>query len=75
MKRFDMPFEKQAIFALFFLSTAIITNQVQAQLAAGKSKFLGNIVASSVPSNFSTYWNQVTPESRANGDRWKAQEM
>jgi endo-1,4-beta-xylanase len=36
-------------------------------LASGQSKFLGNIIASSVPSNWDTYWNQVTPE---NGGKW-----
>jgi endo-1,4-beta-xylanase len=34
---------------------------------SNSSKFLGNIIASSVPSNFSTYWNQVTPE---NATKW-----
>ncbi|HYC70707.1 MAG TPA: endo-1,4-beta-xylanase [Opitutaceae bacterium] len=38
-----------------------------AQLAAGKEKFLGNIVANSVPANFGAYWNQVTPE---NSSKW-----
>jgi endo-1,4-beta-xylanase len=45
----------------FFLKPA----NVDAGLA--KTKFLGNIIASSVPSNFATYWNQVTPE---NGGKW-----
>nr|BAF57474.1 putative glycosyl hydrolase family10 [uncultured symbiotic protist of Cryptocercus punctulatus] len=36
-------------------------------LASGKSKWLGNIIASSVPSNWGTYWNQVSPE---NGGKW-----
>ena len=30
-------------------------------------KFLGNIIASNIPSNFSQYWNQVTPE---NSTKW-----
>jgi endo-1,4-beta-xylanase len=34
---------------------------------SNSTKFLGNIIASSVPSNFSTYWNQVTPE---NSTKW-----
>jgi endo-1,4-beta-xylanase len=38
-----------------------------AQIAAGKTKFLGNINAGYVPSNFSIYWNQVTPE---NAGKW-----
>jgi endo-1,4-beta-xylanase len=39
----------------------------QAQMAVGKPKFLGNIIAGSVPSNFNAYWNQVTPE---NAGKW-----
>jgi endo-1,4-beta-xylanase len=38
-----------------------------AQLAAGKDKFLGNIVPNAVPANFNTYWNQITPE---NSSKW-----
>jgi len=38
-----------------------------AQIAAGKSKFLGNITGNSVPANFGTLWNQVTPE---NATKW-----
>lgn len=38
-----------------------------AQLAAGKTKFLGNVVRSNVPESFSTYWNQITPE---NSGKW-----
>ncbi len=37
-----------------------------AGLASG-SKFLGNVIASGIPSNWSTYWNQVTPE---NATKW-----
>jgi endo-1,4-beta-xylanase len=40
---------------------------LSAQLAEGQNKFLGNIIAGSVPSSFSTYWNQVTPE---NSGKW-----
>jgi endo-1,4-beta-xylanase len=38
-----------------------------AQIAEDKCKFLGNVIASSVPSNFGTFWNQVTPE---NAGKW-----
>lgn len=38
-----------------------------AQIAVGKTKFLGNIIAGNAPSNFSTYWNQVSPE---NSGKW-----
>ncbi|MDP4180294.1 MAG: endo-1,4-beta-xylanase, partial [Bacillota bacterium] len=37
-----------------------------AAMAKG-SKWVGNIIAGSVPANFGTYWNQVTPE---NGTKW-----
>jgi endo-1,4-beta-xylanase len=40
---------------------------VHAQLANGKCRYLGNIISSYTPSDFSTYWNQVTPE---NAGKW-----
>lgn len=45
--------------------------QMNAQIAKDKCKFLGNIIASSVPSNFDTYWNQITPE---NSGKWGSAE-
>jgi endo-1,4-beta-xylanase len=48
--------------AVFILAMATQTN---AGLAT--TKFLGNIISTSVPSNFSNYWDQVTPE---NGGKW-----
>jgi endo-1,4-beta-xylanase len=36
-------------------------------LAEDKCKFLGNIIAGSTPPDFTTYWNQVTPE---NAGKW-----
>ena len=42
-----------------------------AQLASGQTKFLGNVINSSVPANFSQFWNQVTPE---NAGKWGAVE-
>jgi endo-1,4-beta-xylanase len=38
-----------------------------AQIANGKCKFLGNVIAASTPVDFNTYWNQVTPE---NAGKW-----
>jgi endo-1,4-beta-xylanase len=35
--------------------------------AGAQTKFLGNVTGNSVPANFSTYWNQVTPE---NATKW-----
>nr|BAF57471.1 putative glycosyl hydrolase family10 [uncultured symbiotic protist of Cryptocercus punctulatus] len=46
---------------------ALIVLSFSAPIAQGKSKFLGNVIGSSVPSNFGNYWNQVTPE---NGGKW-----
>jgi len=36
-------------------------------LAEGHDKFLGNVIGSSIPANFNSYWNQVTPE---NSGKW-----
>lgn len=44
---------------------------VSAQMASGKEKFLGNIVADDVPADFGTYWNQITPE---NSTKWESVE-
>ncbi|MBL4828039.1 MAG: endo-1,4-beta-xylanase [Spongiibacteraceae bacterium] len=66
--RKSVPFDRLGLLALslvffqFFLSS----NSV-AQLAQGEDKYLGNIIASSIPANFSTYWNQITPE---NAGKW-----
>jgi endo-1,4-beta-xylanase len=49
---------------VFLLSQVSVT---QAQLADEKCKFLGNIIAGSVPADFTTYWNQITPE---NAGKW-----
>ena len=40
---------------------------VQAQLGKCKGKYLGNITAYSVPSNYTNLWNQTTSE---NGSKW-----
>lgn len=55
----SLPYILVFIFLMSFSSYA--------QLAKGKCKFLGNIVSGSVPSDFNTYWNQVTPE---NAGKW-----
>lgn len=49
------------------LALVSLSNSASAALADGKSKFLGNIIAGSVPSNYTRYWNQVTPE---NSSKW-----
>lgn len=53
--------------ALLLAALVILPLQASAQIAVGKSKFLGNIINGNPPSNFSTYWNQVTPE---NAGKW-----
>ncbi len=40
--------------------------EVNAAMVSG-DKFVGNIIAGNVPSNYETYWNQVTPE---NSTKW-----
>ena len=53
--------------ALIFVASVLLGQPASAQIAAGKAKFVGNVTGNSVPSNFGTYWNQVTPE---NGSKW-----
>lgn len=54
------------ILALAFLLPAASS---RGQIAAGKDKFLGNVIANGYnpPATFDTYWNQVTPE---NSGKW-----
>ncbi|MFH0990088.1 MAG: endo-1,4-beta-xylanase [bacterium] len=55
------------VLAVLFVSTGLLPERLVAQpLAAGKSKFLGCSIRS-VRSNFSKYFNQVTPE---NAGKW-----
>ena len=49
------------------LAALLLPLAVHAQIAVGKNKFLGNIIAGAVPPSFNTYWNQVTPE---NASKW-----
>ncbi|HEY4787937.1 MAG TPA: endo-1,4-beta-xylanase, partial [Bacteroidales bacterium] len=63
---------KKVHLTLLIASVALVTGVVfssnlNAQIAYGKCKFLGNIISSSVPASFTTYWNQVTPE---NSGKW-----
>ncbi len=50
-----------------FFSQVIFTNTANAQLGKCKGKYLGNITAYSVPSNYTSLWNQTTSE---NGSKW-----
>ena len=54
----------------FFIALAPVVSF--AQLADDKCKFLGNIIAGSVPSDFRNYWNQITPE---NAGKWESVEF
>jgi endo-1,4-beta-xylanase len=54
--------------ALSLIVLVILPTQLQAQIAAGKSKFLGSTINTNpAPSTFTKYWNQVTPE---NAGKW-----
>jgi endo-1,4-beta-xylanase len=48
---------------LLLINPALLVGQI----AKDKCKFLGSVIPGSVPSDFATYWNQVTPE---NGGKW-----
>jgi endo-1,4-beta-xylanase len=53
--------------AFVLVASSLLGQPAFAQIAAGKAKFVGNVTGNSVPSNFGTYWNQVTPE---NASKW-----
>jgi endo-1,4-beta-xylanase len=53
--------------ALILSAAALLAQPASAQMAVGKAKFVGNVTGNSVPSNFNTYWNQITPE---NATKW-----
>lgn len=56
------------IFAAVCLILLMISApEVQAQIAKGKNKWLGNVYSSSQVELFTSYWNQVTPE---NAGKW-----
>ncbi len=50
---------------LILLLSFLMVNSSYCQMA--KSKFVGNIIGSYIPKNFTEYWNQVTPE---NAGKW-----
>ncbi len=71
-----MPFEtgKSSIRTIGVLLVSIASilscpSRSFSQLARGRSKFVGNIIGdpSNIPSDFTQYWNQVTPE---NAGKW-----
>lgn len=48
------------------LCTSVVVDYSYASLTNG-SKFLGNVIGSTIPASYGTYWNQVTPE---NATKW-----
>lgn len=56
-----------SIFVFVVLMLCFVRFDAHAQMAKDKCKFIGNIIASNVPGDFSTYWNQITPE---NAGKW-----
>ncbi|MEK5262383.1 endo-1,4-beta-xylanase [Paenibacillus sp. FSL L8-0663] len=52
------------------LLSSVLINPASASMANG-GKFLGNVIAGSVPPSYGTYWNQVTPE---NSTKWESVE-
>src|SRR5687767_1953018 len=62
----DAKFIKVFVYT-FATSLILLSNPAYSQLADDKCKFLGNIIPGGAPSDFTTYWNQVTPE---NAGKW-----
>ncbi len=61
------PTTRRRVCAACLAALAFLPAAASAQIAAGKEKFLGNIIGGSVPANFATYWNQIIPE---NSGKW-----
>lgn len=54
--------------AAFLSVTFLFSFNANAQMASGEAKFVGNVFnGNTVPLNFDTYWNQITPE---NSGKW-----
>lgn len=60
-------FIKMCIGAVSLSLLFSLSAPMKANAAMTNNKFIGNIIGNSVPSNFGTYWNQVTPE---NATKW-----
>lgn len=61
---------KRPITWLTILLVWLIPMQLGAQMVSGE-KFVGNVLGTFIPENYSVYWNQVTPE---NVGKWKHNE-
>jgi endo-1,4-beta-xylanase len=62
-------FIKSASTARLLAATLLVAAAAQAQMAKGDCKYFGNIITSSVPSDYNTYWNQASPE---NSGKWSS---
>ncbi|MBO9699090.1 MAG: endo-1,4-beta-xylanase [Sporocytophaga sp.] len=61
---------KKTVLKIFCLTCLLYLSFAKvafAQIGKCKGKYFGNIIAYSTPSNYGTYWNQVTSE---NGSKW-----
>ena len=58
---------KMKSYHMLLLCFVVFAKVCVGQIAAGKCKFLGNIIATTTPTDFRGYWNQVTPE---NAGKW-----
>lgn len=64
---FGLPSHMKQLSIVLLLSLLVPNGPLKAQLAKDKSSFLGNVISRTTPSDFNTYWNQVTPE---NAGKW-----
>lgn len=62
-----MMLRKNILLSLVLCICNMWIASAQTPLADGKSKFLGNIYSSSQLTNYTQYWNQITPE---NAGKW-----
>lgn len=61
-------FNNSSLKTLLVAAVLIVSSfDTTAQIAKNNCKFLGNIISSSAPADFSKYWNQVSPE---NSGKW-----
>jgi len=65
------PLIVSVAFVLVLSLSALAANPNPAHAGIAKGKFLGNVIAGYIPSNFATYWDQVTPE---NSTKWESVE-
>ncbi|PRX41768.1 GH35 family endo-1,4-beta-xylanase [Planifilum fimeticola] len=61
------PFIVSAALVLLLSLALPVAGQNSAYAGIADDKFLGNVIADYIPSDFATYWDQVTPE---NSTKW-----